>query len=103
MYESTKKIMSLENVEKEISEQVVNKEGLSRLELEQTYEKKEMDLEGNYSDVLAIYWITMFYLPIYPIGVIQSFLNLLFKYIIEKNFLLNVYKRPEYINPQFGF
>ena len=103
MYESTKKIMSLENVEKEISDQVVNKEGLSRLELEQTYEKKEMDLEGNYSDILAIYWITMFYLSIYPIGVIQSFLNLLFKYIIEKNFLLNVYKRPEYINPQFGF
>ena len=43
------------------------------------------------------------FLYIYPIGVIQSFLNLLFKYIIEKNFLLNVYKRPEYINPQFGF
>lgn len=90
MYESTKKIMSFENVEKEISDQVVNKEGLSRLELEQTYEKKEMDLEGNYSDILAIYWITMFYLSIYPIGVIQSFLNLLFKYIIEKNLLLNV-------------
>ena len=45
----------------------------------------------------------MFYMSIYPIGIIQSFLNLLFKYIIEKNFLLNFYKRPEYINPQFGF
>ena len=103
MYESTQKIMSRENIEKEISEQVVNQEGLSRLELEQTYEKKEMDLEGNYSDILAIYWITMFYLSIYPIGIILSFLNLLFKFIIEKSFLLNVYKRPEYINPQFGF
>ena len=88
---------------KEISDQVVNQEGLSRLELEQAYEKKEMDLESNYSDTVAIYWITMFYLSIYPIGIIQSFLNLLFKFIIEKNFLLNVYKRPEYINPQFGF
>jgi len=103
MYESTQKMMTLENIEKEISEKVVNKEGLSRLELEQSYEKKEMDIEGNYSDILSIYWITMFYLPIYPIGIIQSFLNLLFKFIIEKNFLLNVYKRPEYINPQFGF
>ena len=45
----------------------------------------------------------MFYMSIYPIGIIQSFLNLLFKYIIDKNFLLNVYIRPEYINPQFGF
>jgi hypothetical protein len=103
MYESTNKMMSLENIEKEITEQVVNKEGLSRLELEQSYEKKEMDIEGNYSDTLAIYWITMFYLSIYPIGIIQSFLNLLFKYIIEKNFLLNIYRRPNYINPQFGF
>mgnify|MGYP002623996162 CR=1 FL=1 len=103
MYESTQKMMTLENIEKEISEKVVNKEGLSRMELEQSYEKKEMDIEGNYSDILSIYWITMFYLSIYPIGIIQSFLNLLFKFIIEKNFLLNVYKRPEYINPQFGF
>ena len=103
MYESTQKMMSFENIEKEISDKVINKEGLSRLELEQSYEKKEMDLEGNYSDILSIYWITMFYMSIYPIGIIQSFLNLLFKYIIEKNFLLNVYKRPEYINPQFGF
>ena len=103
MYESTNKIMSLENIEKEISEKVVNKEGLSKLELEQSYEKKEMDLEGNYSDILAIYWITMFYLSLYPVGIIQSFFNLLFKFIIEKNFLFNVYRRPNYINPQFGF
>ena len=103
MYDSSSKIMSLENIEKEISAQMDNTEGLSRLELEQSYEKKEMDLEGNYSDILAIYWITMFYLSIYPIGIIQSFLNLLFKFVIEKNFLLNVYKRPNYINPQFGF
>ena len=103
MYESTQKMMSLENIEKEIKEQVDNQEGLSRLELEQTYEKKEMDLEEDYSDSLAIYWITMFYLSIYPIGIIQSFLNLLFKFIIEKNFLLNAYKMPEYTNPQFGF
>ena len=103
MYDTTQKMMSIDNIEKEISDNVVNAEGLSRLELEQAYEKKEMDLEENYSDTLAIYWITMFYLSIYPVGLIQSFLNLLFKYIIEKNFLLNVYKRPEYINPQFGF
>ena len=50
-----------------------------------------MDLEQNYSDTLSTYWITMFYASIYPVGIIQSFLNLLFKYIIEKNFLLNVF------------
>ena len=61
------------------------------LELEQTFQKKEMDLEQNNSDTLSTYWITMFYESIYPVGIIQSFLNLLFKYIIEKNFLLNVF------------
>ncbi len=103
MYENTKKIMSLENVEKEFSEQIYNKKGLSRFELKKSYEKKEMNLEDNYSDVLTIYWITMFYLSIYPVGIIQSFFNLLFKFFIEKNFLFKVYKRPDYINPQFGF
>ena len=48
MYESSQKMMNLENIEKEISDQVINKDGLSRLELEESYEKKEMDLEGNY-------------------------------------------------------
>ena len=61
------------------------------LELEQTFQKKEMDLEQNYSDSLSTYWITMFYDSIYPVEIIQSFLNLLFKYIIEKNFLLNAF------------
>ena len=37
-------MMSLENIENEISEQVINPEALSRLELEQNFEKKEMDL-----------------------------------------------------------
>ena len=88
MYENTKKIMSLENVEKEFSEQIYNKKGLSRFELKKSYEKKEMNLEDNYSDVLTIYWITMFYLSIYTVGIIQSFFNLLFKFIIEKIFLM---------------
>ena len=48
MYELSQKMMNLENIEKEISDQVINKDGLSRLELEESYEKKEMDLEGNY-------------------------------------------------------
>ena len=103
LYNSQETIMSPENIEKEISDLVDNAKGLSRNELEEAYEKEKFDLEDNYSDTLSIYWITMFYLPIYPFGVIQTFLNLLFKYIIEKNLLLNIYKRPDYANPRFGF
>ena len=91
------------NVKNEIADKTENKKGLSQYELHKAYKKKKMNLDDNYADVLAIYWITMFYLPIYPIGIIQSFLNLLFKFITEKNFLSNIYKRPSYINPHFGF
>ena len=103
MYEAQKTMMSAENIDKEFEENIDNKEAQTRYELEQSFKKKEMDLSDNYSDTLNIYWITMFYLPIYPIGIIQSFLNLLFKFIIEKNFLINIYQRPKYVNPHFGF
>ena len=103
MYEAQLTMMSAENIDKEFQEQINNKKAQTRYELEQSFKKIEMDLSDNYSEILNIYWITMFYLPIYPIGIIQSFLNLLFKFIIEKNFLINIYQRPEYINPHFGF
>ena len=35
MYESSQKMMNIENIEKEISDKVINQEGLSRLELEE--------------------------------------------------------------------
>jgi hypothetical protein len=103
MYDKTQTLMSEENVQKEVSEKVDNIEGKSEIELEESFEKKEMELENNYSDVLFIYWVTMFYISIYPVGIVQSFINLLFKFIIEKNFLMNVYKRPEFIDPKAGF
>jgi hypothetical protein len=103
MYKKTEKILKKENVEKEIQVQIDNKEGFNRYKLEKTFRKPEFEIGDNYSDILNIYWITMFYMSIYPIGIIQSFLNLLFKYFMEKNFLINIYKRPSYVNPHFGF
>ena len=64
--ESSETVLSLENIEKQIKELTGNKSGLSSYELNQEFEKKKFDLEGNYSDVLSSYWITMFYFPIYP-------------------------------------
>ena len=103
MYESTEKMMSEENVDKEFKAFMENEEKKSLYSLKQQFEKPKFKLDDHYCDVLTIYWMTMFYLPIYPIGVFQSFLNILFKFIIEKNFLLNTYKRPEYTNPHLGF
>ena len=102
-YSSSKTVLSLENIEKQIKELTGNKSGLSSYELNQEFEKKKFDLEGNYSDVLSSYWITMFYFPIYPFGIIQTIFNLFFKFITEKSLLINVYQRPNYTNPSFGF
>ena len=103
MFEADQKLMSEENIKKNLDQNVNNKEGLSKSELKESLKKPEMELDNDYSDALFIYWVTMFYFPIYPIAIIQSFLNLLFKFIIEKNFLLRVYQRPEFTNPQIGF
>ena len=101
--ESSEKVLSIENIEKEIKKLTDNNEGLSSYELNQEFKKKNFDLEGNYSDILSSYWITMFYFPIYPFGIIQTIFNLLFKFITEKSLLINVYQRPNYTNPSFGF
>ena len=73
-YNSNETILSPQNIEKEISDVTDNSKGLTDLELKEAFEKEELDLEGNYSDVLSLYYITMFYFSIYPIGVIQTFL-----------------------------
>ena len=103
MFEADQKLMSEENIIKNLDQNINNKEGLTKAELKESLEKPEMELDDDYSDALFIYWVTMFYFPIYPIAIVQSFLNLLFKFIIEKSFLLRVYKRPEFTNPQIGF
>ena len=103
MYKKTEKIFSDENINKGFQEQIDNIKGYNRYKLEKTFRKPEFEIGDNYSDILNIYWTTMFYMSIYPIGIFQSFLNLLFKFILEKNFLINIYKRPSYISPHFGF
>ena len=101
--ELTENMMTKENIKKELEEKNENEEGKNKFELEKEFQKEDFEIEENFSDVLTIYWITMFYFPIYPIGIIQTFLNLIFKFFIEFNFLLKSYKRPEYLNPQIGF
>ena len=86
-----------------MKEKLENPNDKNKLELEGSFQKEDFELEDNYSDILTLYWISMFYFPIYPIGIIQTFLNLLFKFLIENNFLLKSYKRPEYVTPHIEF
>ena len=59
-YKSQEEIIKPENIDKKLDEQINNIEDMTRLEFEQSLEKEEMDLGDNYSEVLTIYWITMF-------------------------------------------
>ena len=61
IYEAQLTMMSAENIDKEYHEQINNKKDQTRYELEQSFKKQEMDLKDNYSEILNIYWITMFY------------------------------------------
>ena len=62
--ELTENMMTKENIKKELEEKNENEEGKNKFELEKEFQKEDFEIEENFSDVLTIYWITMFYFPI---------------------------------------
>lgn len=57
-----------------------------------------MALSYKYAYMGSTILITVFYLPILPLGVVLSFVGMLLMYFIEKYNVLNMYKRPEKID-----
>ena len=61
-----------------------------------------MDISVKYSYLSKTLFITMFYLPIFPFGVLISFLGLILAYFLEKFNFTHSYKRPEMLNEKLG-
>lgn len=57
-----------------------------------------MDISYKYAYMGNTILVTMFYLPILPIGVVFSFVGMFLMYFIEKYNVLNKYRRPEKID-----
>ena len=71
-------------------------------ELNELYEYPDMDIASKYSYIYKTILMTMFYLPIFPLGVPISLLGLLLAYYLEKFNFTHSYKRPEMLNEKLG-
>ena len=90
IYQRTKARFELEDVKYEKS---IYTQG----ELNKMFENPEMDICSKYSFISNAILISLFYMSIFPIGMIFGFAGLLFTYISEF-FYVGLYKRPEVLN-----
>ena len=66
-------------------------------ELNEMFENPKMEICAKYSHICNAILIPLFYMSIFPIGMIFGFAGLLFTYISEF-FYVGLYKRPEVLN-----
>ena len=90
IYKRTKARLELEDVKYEKS---IYTQG----ELNEMFENPEMDICSKYSYICNAILIPLFYMSIFPLGMVFGFAGLLFAYISEF-FYVGLYKRPEVLN-----
>ena len=90
IYKRTKARLDLEDIKYE-------KSTYTQGELNEMFENPKMDICFKYSYVCNAILIPLFYMSIFPIGMLFGFLGLLFAYISEF-FYVGLYKRPEILN-----
>ena len=90
LYKRIKAKLDLKNVKLENS---IYTQG----ELNEIFENPIMNISYKYSYITNVFMISLFYLSIFPIGMIIGFFALLFAYISEF-FYIGLYKRPEILN-----
>ena len=79
-----------------------NYKDYSQKELNELYELSDMDISAKYSYLAKTVLMSFFYIPIFPIGIIISFIGFCFFYWFEKYNFANIYKRPKMINRQIA-
>ena len=75
---------------------------MTQKELNELYEYPDMDIASKYSYISKTLLMTMFYLPIFPLGVLISLIGLIVAYFLEKFNFAHGYKRPEMLNEKLG-
>ena len=90
LFKRSKARMDLKNVKFEKS---IYTQG----ELNEIFENPEMDICAKYSYINNVFLTSLFYMSIFPIGMVFGFGALIFTYISEF-FYIGLYKRPEVLN-----
>ena len=81
-----------------------NKEeiGKTQKELNELYELPPMKIAAKYSYIAKTLLMSFLYIPIFPLGLIISFIGLFLGYWLEKFNFANMYKKPEMLNRQLA-
>ena len=90
LFKRSKARMDLKNVKLE-------KSTYTQRELNEIFENPEMDICSKYSYINNVFLISLFYMSIFPIGMIFGFGALIFTYVSEFIYI-GMYKRPEVLN-----
>ena len=71
-------------------------------ELNDLYEYPDMQISSKYSYIFKTVLMSMFFLPIFPLGIVISLSGLVLGYFLEKYNFTHFYKRPEMLNEKLG-
>ena len=67
-------------------------------ELNDLYELPDMEISYKYSYIMKTVLMALFYAPIFPVGVLISFVGLIVGYLLELFNFTHLYKKPEILN-----
>ena len=83
---------------------IINKEeiDISQKQLNELYEYPPMNVSAKYSYIAKTILMSFFYIPIFPLGIVISFLGFILAYWLEKYNFANMYKMPEMLNRQIA-
>ena len=71
---------------------------MTQKELNKLYELPDMKISYKYSYIAKTLAMTLFYLPIFPMGFIISFIGFIFGYLLELYNFTHLYKRPDMLD-----
>ena len=74
------------------------KKHLPQDELNNLYELLDMDIASKYSYITRTLLMTFFYIPIFPLGLLITFLGFIFSFFLEKYNFMKKYKKPIMLN-----
>ena len=75
----------------------------SQRELNAIYEGPDMGISCQYSTLSKQICMTFFYMPIFPLGAVITFVGVVLNYVVEKWKCINIYRRPEMLNQEICF
>lgn len=100
------KIIDIEAIWKKFKRYRVEKKEhpiINQQEANELYEGTDFMPADRVSENLLIFYFTMFILPQLPTAPIYTMIGLVINYQIDKYFLVNNCKRPEYLSGEFAY